>query len=73
MSRLKLIADDSIPTEAIVETVAHLGEVLWVSGDKEAAKVVWEKARKDFPKNELLHQVMHRFFCVSHNSCFGDI
>jgi len=32
--------------------------VLWVSGDKKAAKAVWEK---DFPEHEKLREVMRRF------------
>ncbi len=53
--------DASISPEAVVEVAAHLGEVLWVNGDKEAAKTVWEKARKDFPENEKLREVVQRF------------
>ena len=51
----------SIPPEVAAENAVHLGEVLWVSGDKEAAKTIWEKARKDFPENEKLREVMRRF------------
>ena len=47
--------------EVIAEIAAHLGEVLWVSGDKEVAQAVWEKAVKNFPENEKLREVMHRF------------
>ena len=43
------------------EVSAHLGEVLWVSGDKEAAKAVWNKALKAFADNEKLLEVIQRF------------
>ncbi|MEN9849564.1 MAG: hypothetical protein RL368_2304 [Pseudomonadota bacterium] len=43
------------------ETAAHLGEVLWVSGDKVAAKAVWNKALKNSPHNTPLLEVMKKF------------
>lgn len=43
------------------ETAAHLGEALWVSGDKAAAKTVWNKALKNNPQNESLIKVMKKF------------
>ena len=36
------------------EIAAHLGEVLWVSGEKTEAQKVWERALKDNPGNEAL-------------------
>jgi Flp pilus assembly protein TadD len=43
------------------EVAAHLGEVLWISGDKQAAQVIWEQARARFPEDEQLREVMQRF------------
>ncbi|EIJ42595.1 ChAPs (Chs5p-Arf1p-binding proteins) [Beggiatoa alba B18LD] len=43
------------------EIAAHLGEVLWVSGDKEGAKQVWEKATQTFPEDKFLKEVINRF------------
>jgi len=43
------------------EIAAHLGEVLWVNGEQEEAKKVWEKAQKTFPNDENLREVMRRF------------
>lgn len=43
------------------EVAAHLGEVLWVSGQPELAKEVWEKALEDFPDDEKLQEVMQKF------------
>ncbi len=42
------------------EIAAHLGEVLWVSGNKEAAKSVWKKALKKIPNDPRIQQVMQR-------------
>jgi tetratricopeptide (TPR) repeat protein len=43
------------------EIAAHLGEVLWVSGNREEAKVVWQKALKKSPDDALLQEIMDRF------------
>ncbi len=42
------------------EVAAHFGEVLWVSGDRQAAKKVWEDALKMFPDHSLLEETMKR-------------
>jgi predicted negative regulator of RcsB-dependent stress response len=43
------------------EIAAHLGEVLWVSGDQEAATEVWEEALRETPDDDLLNQVMKKY------------
>jgi tetratricopeptide (TPR) repeat protein len=43
------------------EVAAHLGEVLWMMGNKEAARNVWEKALRSTPEDERLLEVMERF------------
>lgn len=43
------------------EIAAHLGEVLWVRGEKEAARKVWLDSAKTNPDNETLKAVMKRF------------
>jgi tetratricopeptide (TPR) repeat protein len=43
------------------EVAAHLGEVLWVSGEREEAMNVWEQALDLFPDDKLLLDVMKRF------------
>ncbi len=43
------------------EIAAHLGEVLWVSGDQDAASEVWEEALQDAPGHDLLNQVMKKY------------
>ena len=44
-----------------VEVAAHLGEVLWVKGDKKEAVEVWNKALKVSPKNKMILDVMRHF------------
>ncbi len=43
------------------EIAAHLGEVLWVMGDRPAARQVWESALKESPESEILRRVLRRF------------
>lgn len=43
------------------EIAAHLGEVLWVMGDKERAREVWETARQQTPDDTRLLDVINRF------------
>lgn len=44
------------------EVAAHLGEVLWVSGRKEEARAVWQRALDAFPEQEpLLRDTIRRF------------
>jgi tetratricopeptide (TPR) repeat protein len=42
------------------EIGAHLGEVLWVRGDRDAARAVWEASRKSKPDNPVLLEVINR-------------
>ncbi len=42
------------------EIAAHLGEVLWVSGDKSAARSIWDKALSLSPDHEKLINTMER-------------
>ena len=43
-----------------VEVMAHLGEVLWLSGQQEEAKQFLMKARKKDPRNETLKETLKR-------------
>ncbi len=43
------------------EIAAHLGEVLWVSGDQAAARQTWETSLKANPDNEVLTSALRRF------------
>ncbi len=43
------------------EIAAHLGEVLWVQGEKGEAKKVWDNALKSHPDSEVLQEAVKRF------------
>ncbi len=43
------------------EVAAHLGEVLWVSGEQQEARSVWQKALDARPDSDILKQVIKRF------------
>jgi tetratricopeptide (TPR) repeat protein len=44
-----------------VEIAAHLGEVLWVSGNQKEARGIWQEALKKSPDDPVLLKVMQRF------------
>jgi tetratricopeptide (TPR) repeat protein len=43
------------------EIGAHLGEVMWVQGDHEGAREIWEISRRSSPDNPALLEVIHRY------------
>ena len=43
------------------EIAAHLGEVLWVHGEKEQAKQVWDDALKSHSDNAVLQEAIKKF------------
>lgn len=43
------------------EVAAHLGEVLWVTGERAEATAVWQQALEWKPDSSILKQVMERF------------
>lgn len=43
------------------EIAAHLGEVLWVTGDHREAESVWTRALRDTPDSEALRDVIKKF------------
>jgi len=43
------------------EISAHLGEVLWVTGERREAESVWNRALKDTPDHETLNGVIKKF------------
>jgi predicted negative regulator of RcsB-dependent stress response len=43
------------------EIAAHLGEVLWVRGDKAEAKKIWQDSLKQNSGNEPLQAVIKKF------------
>lgn len=43
------------------EIAAHLGEVLWVTGDQRGARDIWDEALRETPTHKLLLDVIKRF------------
>ncbi len=43
------------------EIAAHLGEVLWVKGEREAAQKVWRASEQAHPDNTQLRDVIHKY------------
>ena len=43
------------------EIVAHLGEVLWVSGNRQEAIEVWSRGQEAFPDDEKLNETIKTF------------
>jgi tetratricopeptide (TPR) repeat protein len=43
------------------EIAAHLGEVLWVRGDKNEARKIWQESLKTHPDHAILQGVMRKF------------
>jgi hypothetical protein len=42
------------------EVAAHLGEVLWIMGDRTAADEVWQHGLEIAPESMILKEVMNR-------------
>jgi tetratricopeptide (TPR) repeat protein len=42
------------------EVAAHLGEVLWASGERDAARQIWQRALKDHPEHPKLLETLQR-------------
>jgi tetratricopeptide (TPR) repeat protein len=43
------------------EISAHLGEVLWVTGDRKQARTIWNEALENTPDSEILRGVIRKF------------
>ena len=43
------------------EIAAHLGEVLWMRGDKEEARKIWQESLKENPDNAKLQATVNKF------------
>lgn len=48
------------------EIAAHLGELLWVDGEREQAEKIWSEVLKEHPKNEVLQKTIKRFLPLDH-------
>lgn len=47
--------------EADPEVAAHLGEVLWMTGERDEARRIWNEALERDPENKALRKVVDRF------------
>jgi tetratricopeptide (TPR) repeat protein len=52
---------DAVAADVDDEIAAHLGEVLWVTGQKDEAQSVWNEALETAPESRHLRSVMERF------------
>ena len=43
------------------EVAAHIGEVLWITGKTQAAKKIWDEAKKLSPDHKVLEETLKRF------------
>jgi len=43
------------------EIAAHLGEVLWIAGDRVRAKEIWQRAVEQYPDNNILVKTIEKF------------
>ena len=43
------------------EIAAHLGEVLWVKGERDEAQAIWRDSAKAHPENPVLQDMLRRF------------
>jgi len=51
----------ALSVRADPEIAAHLGEVLWESGDRQEAKKVWDGALKDNPEHDALLTTIQKY------------
>jgi len=54
LQRSMAVKDDHV-------VAAHLGEVLWMMGDQQAARKIWQQALEHYPGDKILMDVMQRF------------
>jgi tetratricopeptide (TPR) repeat protein len=54
------ILEKAFTAKPDAEIAAHLGEVLWASGDRDRARAVWREGRSLNPDNETLLQTLKR-------------
>ena len=60
LAEARRLLESAYKARADVEIAAHLGEVLWTLGDKEAAKRIWREGQRTSPDNETLKETLKR-------------
>ncbi len=43
------------------EVAAHLGEVLWVMGEQQSAREIWQEALREYPESKVLQRAIEKF------------
>ena len=61
MTRRWIFLQQAFDASEEVEVAAHLGEVLWESGQRSKAKDVWRDAMVIDAKNPLLRETLERY------------
>jgi len=60
MDRARENLEKAYKSQPDAEVAAHLGEVRWVQGDKQAARRIWQDAHAKAPDNAALNETMKR-------------
>lgn len=60
LAEARRLLESAYKARADVEIAAHLGEVLWTLGDKEAAMQIWKEGQRTSPDNETLKETLKR-------------
>lgn len=55
------ILEQAMKMRPDAEIAAHLGEVLWASGDRDGARKAWREGQRLNPENETLTKTLQRF------------
>ncbi|MDO7653962.1 MAG: hypothetical protein MUQ57_04585, partial [Porticoccus sp.] len=50
------------------EVAAHLGEVLWVTGERDEAITIWQEVLSNDPDNSIIRETMERLGVSNNNS-----
>lgn len=61
MQEARKILEQAMKMRPDAEIAAHLGEVLWASGDRDGARKVWRDGQRLNPENETLLKTLKRF------------
>ena len=54
------ILEDAFERQPEAEIGAHLGEALWMQGERERAQAIWREALRIDPRNQTLAQTLKR-------------
>jgi Flp pilus assembly protein TadD len=60
LSKAREVLERAYALRPEAEIGAHLGEVLWALGERDAARRIWRKVRADEPENETLSSTLAR-------------